>query len=234
MAKTLVGIRLRSDGLKISPDFPDSSYESTRNQVASKLQNPSHLLDQFLGAWNAVLYRFLACAEHDDQFIVSIQRAGNSPQTVERYNQERELFNFFVNGLATIESLCYGLFAIGSALDVAKFPITSTEDMQAINPQKTAKQFQAAYPSEKLSVAIKAVVDSNEYKEWKDIRNVLAHRSAPGRIFHASSGGRGDDTFWKLNNVRIDENTTATRRVWLASSVGKVLSEAEDFSKKYF
>ena len=43
--------------------------------------------------------------------------------------------NFFTNGLAAVESSCYGLFAIASMRDPAHFPLKTFKDKKKVNPR---------------------------------------------------------------------------------------------------
>jgi hypothetical protein len=70
------------------------------------------------GSWNAVLFRFVSCARSDDVLTGSVRRHGTSPAHPERFYQEEALFNFFVNGLSVLESFFYGLYWIGSMVDI--------------------------------------------------------------------------------------------------------------------
>lgn len=226
--KTLVGIRHITEGLTLPEDFPNIAYESIRNRVAPKIANPSDQLDQFLGAWNAVLYRFMSCAEHDVSFSECIKKVGNAPPRIERYIQERELFNFFMNGLATIESLYYALCVLGSLLNAKNFPLDVARN---INPKKTASQFQMAFPSENLTAILNRTAASSDLQEWKNIRNTLAHRTAPGRL--VDIGPRGE-ALWKLNGMPVNGDATSLRRKWLANAVSEIMCEAETFSRNRF
>lgn len=209
-------------------DFAVEPYEAIRSRVVAKKDAYPHSWAQYAGAWNAVAYRFLSCADHDRAFIESIKRAGNAPPQPERYRQERELFGFFVTGLAAIESLCYGLFAIGSMLDAQNFPISTPRDMRSISPEKTAKQFAAAFPKEGITAALQQMRSAQDFRDWKEIRNLLAHRSAPGRAFHLGGPHHGE-ALW-VKGIQIDKNTTASRREWLAKTIRALLNAADDFT----
>src|SRR5437763_13200806 len=115
--------KLITVGLEMPQDFPTDPYNAVHDSINSWPNRPDVPWLEYALAWNAVAYRFQALADHCDTFTASVNRAGGAPSMSERYVQERELFNFFSNGLAAIESFFYGLYAIASMLDPAKFPM---------------------------------------------------------------------------------------------------------------
>ena len=224
---------LFTTGLVMPKDFDVEPYEAIHLRVSASSKVYPDSWAQYAGAWNAVAYRFLSCADHDRTFTESIQRAGDAPAQPERYIQERELFGFFVTGLAAIESLCYGLFAIASMLDSQNFPIKTPSDMKSITPKKTAKQFKEAFPRESITTALNKIVTAQEFREWKEIRNILAHRVAPGRVIYLSTKGSSRAALWETG-IQLDKNTTASRREWLARTMNALLREADGFTKDHF
>lgn len=92
-----------------------------REFLHSKVKGKFHahaLWDKFNAGLGGLLYRMTAFAEHDDTFTASYTRHGTPPQ-LERYSQERDLFNFFVTGQPTLECLTYALYSLGEMLDPA-------------------------------------------------------------------------------------------------------------------
>jgi len=224
---------LSAIGIVMPDDFPTALYESIHSRLTPiTVSAPEATYDQYKGAWNALSYRFLSCEEHNKAFIKSIKRAGNSPPSSERYIQEKELFNFFVNGLSVIESLFYGLFAIASMIDSANFPIKTKKDMRAITPEETARKFEKLFPMESISDVLKKVNGSKKFIEWKTIRNILAHRSSPRRSFYAG-GPENGQAQW-IHNISIDKDTTALRYKWLIKTITDIMREADIFTQTHF
>jgi hypothetical protein len=184
-------------------------------------------------AWCAIANRFRACAEHDKAFTRSIKKNDAPPQP-ERYAQERDLFGFFVTGLSVIENTCYGLYAIASMLDDVYFPIKKAGHKKAISPENTADRFRTTFPTEGISRALNRMVNSQEYEDWKEVRNILAHRGSPGRIVRRThvegSGETHGDALW-LKGIPLDASTTPSRRVWLAGTLQTLLREADSFTR---
>jgi hypothetical protein len=95
---------LATIGLTAPSDFPSAEYEAVHARIKEKREKYPIPWDQYAGGWNAVAYRFITCAEHDDAFTASVRAYGNSPIQPHRFDQEKELFGFFVTGQAALES----------------------------------------------------------------------------------------------------------------------------------
>jgi hypothetical protein len=217
--------------LKLPDDFEHESYEAVSSLITPLRERYQLQCKEFTTAWHGVANRFRACAEHDEAFTRSIKK-NDSPQQPERYYQERELFGFFINGLSMVESTCYGLYAIGSILKEQYFPIKKPKNMRAITPERTADRFRTTFPNEGISCTLNEVIESQEYDDWKDCRNILAHRGTPGREFQRTIGSGADthgDTLW-LNGIPLDASTTRSRRAWLADTLQMLLREAHSFA----
>ena len=175
--------------------------------------------------WIGIVYRFRSCAEHDEAFAESANKFGGNPSQPETYYQDRELFGFFVTGLS---------FAVGSLLDPNNFPLTTDKHMRNVNPTKTVRQFSVSFPNESITAALQDVTSQQEYKDWKTIRNTLAHRTNPGRVIYVSTVGPLRTAEWMLQNIPMDSKATASRRRWLANSLRDLLAEADTFTATHF
>lgn len=84
-----------------------------------------------------------------------------------------------------------------------------------------------------MLLAFDALFADPAYQEWREIRNVLTHRTAPGRRMYV---GIGDDdapaTEWKLNSIPLDSTMAKGRRAELARMLGDLLSAVEAFISK--
>lgn len=183
----------------------------------------------------------MQCYDHDKTFTELVNRFGVSPQPPERYEQERELFDFFVAGLAMIQTLCYGLFAIASIANATHFPMATEGDRRVISPEMTRDKYRSVWPGEPVSIRLGTRIDSNaHYGELKEIRNYLAHRAAAPRHFstiptvvtggHESrKAGSGVRTAVWLRGLSIDATLTAIRQKWLTDSLRDVLDATAQF-----
>jgi hypothetical protein len=228
--------------LEMPSDFPVKPYDSVWKSLEglggeyyragedSKYQS----WQQWLSAWIGIAYRFRSCAEHDQAFAESVSKYGDNPSQPENYHQDRELFGFFVSGLSAIESTCYGLFAVGSILDFNNFPLTTEQHMRNATTTKTVQQFAVSFPNDGITAALQRIMSEQPYTDWKAVRNTLAHRTNPGRIIYASTVGPPKTVEWMLQNIPIDNTSTASRRRWLADSLRYLLTEADNFTAKHF
>lgn len=198
---------------------------------------------ELLFALQAISHRFCAAAEHDQDFMESIRTHGDVSSPTHRYVQQRELFEFFENGHAAIESCCYLAYLLGARAEPTRFPLASEEDRRAITLGRTASLLVEILPRAALTLRLQSLKEDGGYLEWKAIRNVLAHRLAPGRIigleFNLPDGRvvPAPPTEWNglPNTIRlvIDETTTSTRRAWLARTIAELLGASAEFVFEY-
>jgi hypothetical protein len=228
--------------IDMPPDFAVRPYDSVWERLAglgaeydrTGAQGKYHSWYQWLAAWINITYRFRSCAEHDEAFAESVGRFGDNPRQPEKYHQDRELFGFFVTGLSAIESAYYGLFGVGSILDPTNFPLSTDKNMRNATTTRTVQRFTAAFTNESVTATLRRITTQQEYSDWKDARNTLAHRRSPGRKLYGSVGGPSKTTEWMLQDIPMDAASTASRRRWLADSLRRLLTEADRFTAKHF
>jgi hypothetical protein len=251
--------------LPIPHNFPRDNYEAIASLVLSKRDDTNK--DEcsfFRKSWTGFLYRFLACTEHDKNFREWVSAVEQNDSPYKRYAEDRELFNFFVNGLSAIECLCCALFAIGAIEEIAQtgqttnltFRIKTEDDLKNITPASTAKKFQSTFENVGITATLKILFDEKSitkdaatYKEWKKIRDILAHRAQPNRLIALGSApGEYPDLlnfsnvtkavknlptieFAKTNLVaiKLDSNTTASMHEWLTKIIDNILSASQIF-----
>jgi hypothetical protein len=247
-------------------DFNIAAYDAVYLRMNANSYRTQDTFDPYIGAWKGVAYRFLSCAESDVAFTTSLRERGPAPSSLERYRQERELFYFFVAGLASIENLCFALFAMGSMLDPHIFAMRTDKHLGDISPESTKDKFAKFFRKKGLALTLglsetlKQLTGADEFKEWKKIRNILAHRANPGRDIPAGKmlgtegevitelprpsrprgGTRGailrstpPPTLWKVG-IELNEHTTSSRRQWLAEKLDKLLNDTDAFTANCF
>jgi hypothetical protein len=220
-------------GIPIPHDFDEVLLSGVQSKAASKYEaRQPELIRRLRVASMGLIYRFTACSEHDNAFTDSISKpGGDSPAMPERYIQEKNLFGFFSTGLSAIECLSFGLYAIGSIIDLTRFPAFTDRDVQNINPKSNAEKYGAAFTNDPLEIALNALIASTEYREWKKMRNVLVHQSHPGRSFSmfvtSTTSVQRDATKWA--GFTIDSQLTRQRRTWLADKIKSILQETDAF-----
>lgn len=220
---------LRGNGLIASDDFPVVPYESIYEIVVAK-QAGHPAYEHFAGAWNALAYRYKATVDSGEALVASFKAYGLSPQPSERYGQERLLFEFFSSGFSVFESLFYGLFALGVFLDPKFFSLLTAKDQQMVTPSRTKAAFVKAFPGDVILNELDALLADTAYQRWREIRNVLTHRAAPGRTMYVSLGD--DDlppTEWKLTRASLGDSVVVDGRRDLSRLMSGMLSATDIF-----
>jgi len=221
---------LTTNGLVMPADFPSAGYEDLHKRVAQLHFKTGY--EHFAGAWNGISYRFNALADYDEAFTQSISAHGPAPDPAERYRQERDLFGFFSNGFSTFESFFYGAFALGALLQPGQFALVTPSDQQQVSPRRTIAAYERAFSGAPVIGRFQALVANPGYIELREIRNVLTHRSAPGRTIHLSVGS--DETppgQWKLANISLDKSTTGDRRQNVVGILSEALAALQEFAE---
>lgn len=215
-------------------DFPAAEYESIVHRVQLHSPRLGHLYEHFGGAWNAISYRFLAATENETAFTQSIARFGGGLDPSERHRQESHLFAFFANGFAAFESCFYGLFSLGAHLSPPHFPMNTARDHQSISPSSTKAAISKAFSSDPINGVLQVVTGDPAYIEWREIRNILTHRTAPGRTVFV---GIGDDNLpdqWKINQIPLDVTMAPQRRANLSRLLEMLLQGIDEFVRLRF
>jgi hypothetical protein len=212
-------------------DFAIEPFKSTYDRIRdASFAN----FEDYVSSWLATEYRFCVCAEHDRSFTYYINRIAGRPVTTQ-YILQRELFGFFVNGLAALESCCYSLFIIGVLLNPHDFPRLTPQVMQSITPDKTTKQFKQAFSNASVTTALDKLITTQEFKEWKRIRNIIAHRLLPATTEYVSNDPVSPKLLavtW-LDNIILDTKTTTVRRAWLAGILSELLDATDKLTATY-
>ena len=226
-------------GLVLPAGFPDGLFETVKNRIVPSVRNPSPEIDNLCGAHNGVRFRLRACVEYSEEFVKCVRQVGGGPSMESRYRQERQLFGFFVSGIAALESFIFFIHFAAAHLKPSAFPIQEPSDLRAISPKTTAKAFGKEFPGDALTVALTKLVEDPQFNDWNGVRNVLAHRAAPGRVVYGSMlpNSRGPAPDWKIDPaapIKIDENLTPPRLQWLVSALADLVSAADPFTRKYF
>lgn len=227
--------RLSLNGLVMPSDFPAAPFENIHERVVSSVDAQGDLYREYAAAWNAVSYRFLAATHYSDDFVESITQSGGSANIGERFRQERDLFGFFTNGLSTLEAAFYGLFAIGALLSPALFAMTTAKEQQAVTPGSTRAAYEKAFPGDPILNVFNTLLIDASYLELRHIRNVLAHRAAPGRQIYVAVGASEPlPEEWKLLNIPLDSKMTNKRRMELTRLLNLLMQGTQAFIKVRF
>src|SRR5262249_29168514 len=145
----------------------------------------------------------------------------NQHQQAMVYEQERELYHFFVNGLAVFESFGYAVYSLGSYLSPDFFPMQNDEQRRIISFRNTKNKLLTRFPKEQLSVTFRNSLNAS-YDDFVKMRTVLEHRT-PGKIYIVSN----EPTEWFI----LGSDTTTARRSVLSRNINQLFSALHSFVK---
>jgi hypothetical protein len=229
-------------GFDVPDDFPITELETFHATVTA--HKDAHVVEwaEWAGGCNGLLYRYLQAAAADESFTASVAAHGTAPVIEERVAQEAALFAFFASGLSSLECLAYGLCFVGAIVDPAAFALTATP--QRIWVSSVTDAYLQRFPQEQLAHTLQAVNNSPKLSSFKDVRNVLTHRAAPGRahgvtladtvfVGGASPGataGTSSMTGTEWLGQPLDLQTTVAPRKWLVGALTDIVAAATAFA----
>jgi len=221
-------MKLSTIGLEVPDDFPTQGYEKINAAMDIQKDALPEKWSEFKGAWKSVAFKFIALAQNDENYTVSIKRGGGGASSYEeRYNQEYALFNFFVVGDALLESLFYSLYVIASTKNPKEFQMAS-EQIKNVSPKMLRDKFIKYYKNKPITEYLGEIVASAEYQNLNKIRNTLIHRTMPSRTINLSTDRNIPDT-WMIDNIPTDDQLTASRRIWYSKVVSQMMNFMNEF-----
>ena len=210
--------------------------------------------DHFYSAWVGVAFRLRACAIHSEDFTTVFQRTRGTAQGEDVYQEDDALFGFFVKGLSALESFYYSLYALGALIVTstqepsvplsAQFPLLThlvdpahrQDSPRSIRPETTYDAYTQVFPGLPMTELLDRIQEDEMYKEWSDIRNILAHRVATaGRTIQLGSPNFSLNVPplsvkpWGMD-LLLDATTTASRYTWLRETINTALEETAAFA----
>lgn len=251
---------IQTFNLKMPALFPAAAYDAIYDRAFSKYQRErtsgkvtdDFIWQQFLRSWAAVAYRFRASFEHSHEYIKVIEPYRYSLTAIDtetQYAQERELFNFFVSSLSTIESLYYSLYFIGAFADPTIFDYDPLKPkmLKGITPVPTSEKYEkygrkvGTPEATTLSQQLSVLISASQYTELKQVRNPLAHSIVPIRTnwvhvvesVYEGTSSSSSGTKW-LHDIPLNLDTTATRHSWLAQRLEAIIRATDMFTLSRF
>lgn len=224
---------LKSTGIAMPAEFPSTAYEAVYARVRA-WPGTGNALGHFGGAFNALSYRFRAAHDLAIAFKQSVVSEGTSPPPDPRYRQERLLFEFYSSCFSVLEAYFFALFAVANILNPSGFPLATPADEQKVTPSNTLKLLAAHFAGDPIIAALTALTQSEDYKALRATRNVLTHRTAPGRLMYVSIGE--DDappTEWKLDGQPITDDLLVNRMGLLVSVFQSAMAELDKFTQAH-
>lgn len=192
--------------------------------------------DFFMDSWLAVGYRFITCTEHDIRFRNFIQSPNYDRPQANHYFQERELFGFFVSGLASLECIYFSCYILAATLDGKNFPFSN---QRFITIETTTRKFAKYYSSDKLCVIMERISNESDFTNWKDIRNNQTHRMMSSQhnqvtLSPPQPPGTMPRITWIAGSNILDINSTISYRLWLTTKLNDFFDGISEFINKYF
>ncbi len=223
---------LITNGLVMSDSFPVEFYENIYNIIVKSF-GKHQFYEHYSGAWNALSYRYQASIQYGDDFINTLDVFGTTPNPLDRFTQEKLLFNFYSSVFSTFESTYYGLYSIGHFISPKHFPISSPKDQQRISLNSTKEAYLKAFPTDQIADLFDTIANNQQYIKIKEIRNVLSHRTAPGRRMFVGIDMRNTPiTEWKLNNTPLDKKLILECVESLSQQINYILHKTIVFIEK--
>ena len=223
-------MKLDTIGIDIGAGFPVEAYHRIHAVVVAKHTGHANY-DHYAGASNAVAYRFKAATEYAEEFAESLKRYGSSPAPQDRYQQEKLLFGFFSSGFSALESVFFELFVLGAYVAPEAFPLDTPKDRQQVTPKRTVDRFREVFPNDPIIEAFDGVFEDAGFQGFREVRNILTHRAAPGRRMYVSLGlDDAPSTEWKLNSMPLDASIATKGLGDLASLLARLLEAGATFS----
>jgi hypothetical protein len=119
-------------------------------------------------------------------------------------------------------------------LKPSMFPIVAEKDRRNIDPKNTQQQFAKAFPKEGLTKTLQDLLRDTNYKDWKDVRNILSHRVSP-QLTQYSGGDQPIPPEWEIKSgVVLDQGLTTFKRSWLVATLRDLLQAADSFTRHRF
>jgi hypothetical protein len=199
---------LAVNGLTPPSDFPVEDFEAIYTRMTPHGAHQAH--PRFVGAWRAISYRYMAMIEYDAQFTESITRDGPNPSNQIRYQQERDLFNFFSNGVSIFDAFCFGAFAIGAHTGSTAFRLPERK----VDWERLIKAYTKSFGSDPIIDVLNEINMDGALSTIRDVRHYLMHRAVPPRQIGIASGPgavESPSTIERLN-LTLDQNTTNSLR----------------------
>jgi hypothetical protein len=230
-------------------DFPAPTYAAIRDRVlraadavasrdsaaapsgSAGSAGHAEARDEFAGAWDAVAFRFVAAAESADALVGYLSDQPATPLPERSYLEDRALFALLANGVAALEALCYGLFAIGGLIDPAQFPLASPADRRNATMGATLRVFDQVFHDEPITRSLFWWLNSQEFGWWREVRNILSRRTLPPRPVEAAA--LTPEAEWRIRGELIDAGMPKRKRAWLVEVVTSLLADTDSFTARH-
>jgi hypothetical protein len=175
--------------LELPESFPNEAYDAfmvAARRVLLRVKGPAWV--EFAGAANLIAWRYRNCCEQLGDYMESWEQLGGDVGFEELYSRERNLFGAFISGVSCIEATSYAAYALASHEDVLGIKFGRWEQGHS-EPWRLRNVLVSNSKASALVSALSALVDSDAWNTWVELRNRMTHRSALPRIIRGTIGG---------------------------------------------
>ena len=219
------------------PDaFPCEAFTQYLKTARRVLETPygTDAQKEFGGASNLIGWRFRACHEDWQAYQKWFAKSESQPSHEANFRRERALFGMFSSGVSCIESMTYSLAALASHPHVLSLPFDA-ERQRACNPVRLADWLKEYAAASRLESAVRAMVASDEWSFWVNLRNRMTHRSSLPRNIWLYVGAPTPPAqaldFAKTSStsaIQKDGSEVERHLKWLADSLRVLLERGTD------
>jgi hypothetical protein len=201
---------LTLNGLVPPDDFPAADFEAVHTKLAAHSQHFAY--GNFVGAWSAISYRYTAVAEYDQQLTASFSTQLGAGNPI-RYQQERDLFEFFSSGLSVFDAFCFGSFAIGAITGSTDFPFATEKDERNVDWRRLIAAYTKSFSADPIVPVLVGIDSHLVIDRLRYVRNILTHRATPPRQYNLAVGSPTTATA-RIDGLKLtlDKNTTGPWR----------------------
>jgi len=215
-------------------EFPTDRAEFVYRRLIDDLGSDSKARRLMGFGFTGVAYRFKAMFRHGLDLEESIATNGLAPPVDIVFKQENSLFSFFVSGMSALDCFFFALHSMGAHYAPDCFDLESNA-LRSVKPRSVTEAFEEEWPNEPISLAIRHLIDSAEFKRWKRVRNVVTHRAVPPRAITIRPG-QSTQAVWQVEEAgvkdadeEISKTTTSQWLEWISSQMHKLWSALEYF-----
>jgi hypothetical protein len=219
--------RTTTVGLDMPADFALAAYEQVHQLLFRYRRSHTRRWRAYALTWNAVARRFVTTTRCDERFRESI-RVNDMPEAGERQRQEEDLFGFFVNGLACLDSVLYATHAIAWISNNAAFELATAKQQRNVTWSRTPRLLQREFPRQRIGRQLARLDRSRGLYRWRKYRNALAHREVPRRHATVMLPGGARGATW--GELALTDRLTADYRTWLGDTLAELVDDVQSFA----
>lgn len=206
-------------------DFPMIKLEKTYRYCTEMFGAKEDSVKLMGMGFAGVAYRYRMMAENDKIFTTSINQDGYGPSNEAYYKQISSQFAFFTAGWSCMESFFFAMHALASYYKPDFFDL-SPKALSRVGWSQVKDKYNKHWKQTTITSTMAEIVQSNEFQEWKEIRNILSHRvEIPRELIIQCRNGKIsanlllEKTGSKKEAFSINEFTTSDKRAWLAETI---------------